>query len=91
MTLEKAKQIILEIAAARKKWGKQANPPYTIHQIMEAMVLIAPELSKEAPEQLITAEELTKLRRQYAACQNREKARRGNHGVTEVQADYEEA
>jgi hypothetical protein len=78
MTLDKAKQIILEIAAARRKWGKQANPPYKLDVIMDALVAISPELSKSCPEQLISAEELTKLRRQYAACQNREKARNGN-------------
>ncbi len=78
MKIDKAKNIVLEIAAARRKWGKQANPPYSIHQIMDALVAISNELTKEQPKPVeITAEELTKLRRQYAACQNREKARKG--------------
>lgn len=79
MTIDKAKSIVLEIATARKKWGKQANPPYSIHQIMDALVALSDELQqpKEATEQLITAEDLTKLRRQLAACTNREKARKG--------------
>jgi hypothetical protein len=84
MKLDKAKSIVLEIAAARKKWGKQANPPYSIHQIMDALVAISDELTKESPKPVeITAEELTKLRRQYAACLNREKARNGS-GATSM-------
>lgn len=83
MTLDKAKAIVLEIAAARKKWGKQANPPYNIHQIMDALVAISVELTKPAVEQLISAEDLTKLKRQYAACQNREKGRTGKEGSFE--------
>lgn len=83
MTIDKAKSIILEISAARKKWGKQANPPYSIHQIMDALVALSDELQgpKEVIEQLITAEDLTKLRRQLAACTNREKARKGQDQI----------
>jgi polyhydroxyalkanoate synthesis regulator phasin len=73
---DKAKTIVLEIAQARRKWGKQANPPYSIHQIMDALVALSDELQKPAEECGGTPEEVTKLRRQLAACQNREKARK---------------
>lgn len=74
----KAIRIAEEIAAARKKWGKQANPPYNLHTIMDAIVVLeaqgllkGTQPTPEGP----SPEEVTKLRRQLAACQNREKAR----------------
>lgn len=79
MKVDKAKSIVLEIAGARKKWGKQANPPYSIHQIMDALVAISDEL-QEVPvseKPATPPEEVTKLRRQLAACQNREKVKKG--------------
>ena len=80
MKREKAVSIAKEVAAARLKWGKQASPPYTTHQIMDAVLVLEAEGLLEPAVPLITPEELTKLRRQYAACQNREKARSGAGG-----------
>lgn len=75
MKLDKAKAIVLEIAGARRKWGKQANPPYSIHQIMDALVLLSDEI-REPKQEGLSPEEVTKLRRQLAACTNREKLKK---------------
>lgn len=72
MTLETAQQIVTRIAKARKRWGKLATPPYTDAQLYDALVLLEENGKFEAcPD----AEEVTKIRRQLAACTNREKAR----------------
>jgi hypothetical protein len=81
MKREKAVSIAKEVAAARLKWGKQASPPYTMHQIMDAVLVLEAEGLLEQPIGP-TPEEVTKLRRQLAACQNREKARK------QPQADF---
>ena len=91
MRLAKARSIVLEIAAARKKWGKQANPPYSIHQIMDALVALSDELNKPADECGATPEEATRLRRQLAACQNREKARKGGTPLDPTDNDRQDA
>jgi len=70
-TVEQALGIVVEIVAERKRWGRQGSVPYAIDQIMDAIVLLAEEGA------LSNKEELTKLRRQLAACQNREIARTG--------------
>lgn len=70
-TVEQALGIVAEIVAVRKRWGRQGSVPYSIDQIMDAIVLLAEDGA------LANKEELTKLRRQLAACTNREKARTG--------------
>ncbi len=83
LPMPKTRAIVLakEIAAARRKWGKQANPPYSLHQIMDAIVTLEAEGAFEptpvdAGAVATTPEEVTKLRRQLAVCLNREKARK---------------
>jgi len=85
MPKTRAIQIAKEIAGARKKWGKQANPPYKLDQIMDAIVTLDASGAFEdqkAPEGP-SPEEITKLRRQLAACTNREKARSGKAEVAD--------
>lgn len=72
MKLEMARTIVSNIVEARKRWGKLATPPYTDAQLYDALVLLTEAGKFDAPD----AEEVTKLRRQLAACQNREKARK---------------
>lgn len=71
MTVDKAVEIVKQIADARKRWGKYAYPPYTQAELMDALVVLHEAGRFDAPSD----EEITKLRRQLAACQNREKAR----------------
>lgn len=75
---ENALQIIRDIIKARKTWGKKASPPYTQDQLYDALIVLEEEGRFEAPSD----EDMTKLRRQLAACENREKGRKLN----EVQA-----
>lgn len=74
MTIGRALGILTDTAAARKRWGKNASTPFHADQIMEA-IYIANEAGHFA--QHVSPEEVTKLRRQLAACTNREKARSG--------------
>lgn len=71
-TVEKALEIIAEVAEARKRWGKQASVNYTLDQLMDAIVVLADKGRFDGPSD----DEITKLRRQLAACQNREKGRK---------------
>lgn len=76
MTLVRALLILQDVAAARKRWGKNASSPYHADSIMEAI-----HLANEAGHfaQLVPPADVTLLRRQLAACQNREKARKTQH------------
>jgi hypothetical protein len=65
-TVEQALGIVAEIVAVRKRWGRQGSVPYSIDQIMDAIVLLAEDGA------LSNKEELTKLRRQLAASENRQ-------------------
>lgn len=69
MTVDKARNIVKEIVAARLKWGKLVSVPYKEAQIYDALLV----LDKAGNFDGGTKEEVTKLRRQLAACQNREK------------------
>lgn len=71
MTVERAREIAAELARARKKWGKHASINVTQDQLYEAVTVLVDAGNFEAP----SAEDITKLRRQLAACQNREKGR----------------
>lgn len=73
MTVEDAVKIVTEVAIARTRWGKYAYPAYTQAHLMDALALLHKEGRFGAPSD----EEITKLRRQLAACQNREKGRAG--------------
>ena len=77
MKLEQAQALVVDVVKHRKRWGKHAAAPYTQSQLYDALVLLhdAGLIVQDVP----TAEEVTKLRRQLAACQNREKARQGSH------------
>lgn len=78
MTLEQAHALVTDVVKHRKRWGKYAAAPYTQSQLYDALVLLhdAGLIVQEAP----SAEEITKLRRQLAACQNREKAKKAKDG-----------
>lgn len=80
MSVEKAIAITKEVAKARIKWGKLASPPYTVPQIMDAIAALANAglLEAKPAEEGPSPEEVTKLRRQLAACTNREKAHKGS-------------
>lgn len=69
MTGDKAHTIVKEIVAARKRWGKGVKIPYTEDQLYDAIVVLDAEGNFDGASR----EEVTKLRRQLAACQNREK------------------
>lgn len=69
MTPERAQTIVTEIVAARKRWGKGVKIPYTQDQVYDALIV----LSETGNFDGASASEVTKLRRQLAACQNREK------------------
>lgn len=70
-----AYKILRVVATNRAKWGKQASPPYTMATIMEALELVVADGALD-PDLKTDQAELTKLRRQLAACTNREKSRR---------------
>ena len=74
MNIARALTILAETATARKRWGRNASTPYSTDQLMEAILLV-----RDAGhfEPVVSREEVTKLRRQLAACTNREKARKG--------------
>jgi len=69
--------MLQQVAKARRRWGKNVNPPFTPSQMMEAIEL-ADDQGVFNPS--VSPEEATKLRRQLAACENREKARRKREG-----------
>jgi hypothetical protein len=71
MTIDKAMEIHDHIVTGFKRWGKQFSPGYSDFELYSAIVVIAENGNIGGP----SAEEVTKLRRQLAACQNREKAR----------------
>lgn len=73
MTVEQARALVVDVVGHRKRWGKYASAPYTQSQLYDALVLLH-DAGMIAPD-VATPEEVTKLRRQLAACQNREKAR----------------
>lgn len=72
MKLSTALNIAKEIARQFKRWGKQTNPPYTQAQMMEAIAALDAEGNFDGN----LADELTKTKRQLAACTAREAARK---------------
>lgn len=72
MTLEKALKIAKELAAAHRRWGKQLSAPYTQAQMMEALAALDTHGQFDGN----LSEELTKTKRQLAACMAREAARK---------------
>lgn len=68
MSLAKATTLLQECGVARTRWGKHVNPPYTTAQIMEALELVT-EAGLFEPR--ISADEVTKLRRQLSAANAR--------------------
>lgn len=79
MLLARALTILTDTAAARKRWGKNASTPYHADQMMEAILTV-----QDAGhfEPVVDPAEVTKLRRQLAACENREKGRKQRDGET---------
>jgi hypothetical protein len=75
MTEKRAKAIVAIVVEARKKWGRYASPPVSSSELMDALVFLSD--NPPVPEDMTPPEEVTKLKRQLAACQNREKARKG--------------
>lgn len=71
MTLERARAIVAETVRARKQWGKYGQPTCSTDEVLDALVVMHDSANLDAP----TPAEVTLLRRQLAACQNREKAR----------------
>lgn len=84
MSVEKAQQIAADIAAARKKWGRHAAINVSEDQLYEAVTVLVEAGNFDAP----SAAEVTKLRRQLAACRNRELARKPEGG-TALERDEE--
>ena len=80
MSLDKAQLIVRELVAARKQWGKHASVNYTMHEVLDALVVLNDAGRFDAP----SAAEVSTLRRQLAACQNREKARNNKNVDTDV-------
>ncbi len=80
LTLDKARTMAKEIAAARRKWGRQANPPYTIEQISEALQILDEEGFLEPAK--YTEEDITKLKRQIGAAKSRAIRLLKQHGVS---------
>lgn len=74
LSVEASYKLLRTVAAHKVKWGKQASPPYTLAQIMESLEHVVADGGLD-PENKTDAAELTKLRRQLAACTNREKGR----------------
>lgn len=70
MSQEKAHTILREVAVARSRWGKQASPPYTMLQIMEAVERVVGAGALEPPS--VTEDDVIKLRRQLGASKSRE-------------------
>ena len=72
MTPERAREIARDVAAARRKWGKQVNPPYSAAQLYEVLELLddASYFEKE-PADLHAA--LVRIARQDGAAKAREK------------------
>lgn len=81
MTLDKASKIASNLAAATVKWGKHASVNYTESEIYDAVRVLNDAVSRKTDS---GKEEITKLRRQLAACQNREKARTGKGDLQQV-------
>lgn len=73
---ERAIPMLQELAVASRKWGKNLSVPYSVPQIIEAIELADAQGVFEPRDEVISKEEVTLLRRQLAACQNREKARK---------------
>lgn len=71
INLEKAQAIVASVIEGRKKWGIQYVPSIIMDDVLDALVVLHDAGNIGGP----TAEEVTKLKRQLAACQNREKAR----------------
>ena len=67
VTPAKALQMVQEICAARQKWGKQASPPYSVVQILEAIELLGLAGYFASPP-----EETAKLRKQLSMAAARE-------------------
>ena|SRR5579859_3117711 len=80
LTLDKAVVMAKAIASARRKWGRQANPPYTIEQISEALQILD-DAGLLAPAKY-TEEDITKLKRQIGAAKSRAIRLLKQHGVS---------
>ena len=72
---QQAVPLLKEIAVQSRKWGKNLKLPYSQAQIVEAIQLADDQGLIAGANDGPTKEEVTLLRRQLAACQNREKAR----------------
>lgn len=68
MNTVRARTIVAEIVAGRKRWGRQMSTPYTLDTLYDALVALYEEGMILDDE---TKEELTKLRRQLAAANAR--------------------
>ena len=80
-SVDRARAIVKEILAARAKWGtKNLRSPYTNDQLFDALAALDAAGHFDGG---VSAEEATKLRRQLAACLNREKVK-SKHGVAAI-------
>lgn len=80
-SVDKALSIVNELVRARAKWGsKNLRSPYTSDQLYDALATLAEAGHFDGS---ISSEEATKLRRQLAACLNREKVK-SNKGVAAI-------
>jgi CO dehydrogenase nickel-insertion accessory protein CooC1 len=76
MTLTKAQVIVAEVVAGRKRLGRQFVPRQIMDDVLDALVVVYDNSNPDA----LSKEDVTKLKRQLAACMNREKARQ-NKGL----------
>jgi hypothetical protein len=79
MTFDKAAGIVANVVAGRKRLGRNYAPPYIMDDVLDALVVVHEHGNFDG----LSKEEITKLKRQLAACQNREKARQ-NKGLDEI-------
>lgn len=72
MTIERARSLAGQIAAAYSKYGSQTSVPFNTANLVEIIAVLNAHGNFEGP----TKEELTKVNRQLTACQAREAALR---------------
>lgn len=75
MTVAQAQELVKNTAAAVRKWGKHANPPYTNQQLMAAIEVLADNVDLDADDKIAQLAEcreaLAKANRQAAAANAR--------------------
>lgn len=85
MTLAQALNLMNEIVVGRTRWGRNFSVPYTQSQLYDAITILHREGKFVTDDKVaIDPADVTKLRRQLAACQNREKRRKDGDSDAEA-------